>query len=107
MSDLRPSFDSVRGAFGLTATVTRPSESAVTATIVWVPPVSTEYPQGEYRRAEPLRVLAIGSDDVANVPRGTIINVALEAGGVASDWKADEVNRVDSDHSRVVVVPSA
>ena len=107
MTDLRPAFASAQAAFGLTASVTLPSASAVSATVVWIPPVSVEYPQGEYRRAEALRVLAVGVDEVPVVPRGTVINVAPYEGGDAADWLVDQSARVDSDHHRVVVVPSA
>ena len=105
MSDLRPSFTSARSAFGTAATVTVPGGvEDVSATVIWVPPVSAEYPASEYRRVEPVLVIAVGVDEVALVPRGTIFRIAPVDGGSVADFKADEVARVDSDHYRVVVV---
>ena len=105
MSDLRPSFASARSAFGTAATVTVPGGvEDISAICIWVPPVSTEYPASEYRRVEPVRVIAVGADEVALIPHGTIFRIIPVEGGSVAAFKADEVARVDSDHYRVVVV---
>ena len=103
-SDLRPSFASAQSAFGTAATVTVPGAEDISATVIWVPPVSTEYPASEYRRVEPVLVIAVGVDEVALIPRGTVFRLTPLEGGSVADFKADEVARVDSDHYRVVVV---
>ena len=56
--DLRPSFSAVLAAFGVDATVTVPSGSPVATRVVWMPPLSLDYPPtGELRRLEAKRVL--------------------------------------------------
>lgn len=107
MSDIRPAFSSVQGAFGLLATVTPPGGPSVETVVVWQPPRSEEHPGGgEYRRAEARRVLAVARDDVPEIPRGTVIEVPERAGAAATAWRVDSMADVDSDHHRVVVLPT-
>jgi hypothetical protein len=107
LSDLRPSIAAALRAFGLPAVVTPPGGDPVETVAVWLPPRTPEYPTGaEYRRAEPLRVLALPLAGLPQVPRGTVVTVAEYQGGTASDWKTDETDRLDFDHYRAVVVPA-
>ncbi len=103
--DLRPSFESMQGAFGLPATVTLSGEDPIATTAVWLPPATEEVPTGnDIRRAEARRTLCIARVDVPQVPRGTIVVCAEEYGGDAVRWMVDGTERVDTDHRRVLVV---
>lgn len=105
MADLRPSFESALAAFGLAAVVTLPDGEPVATRAMWLPSDTVNRPAGsDYRRAEVRRVLALPSDDVPQVPRGTVVSVP--EGGGSADWSVDEAERIDFDHHRVVVVPA-
>lgn len=104
--DLRPSFESVLNAFSLDATVQLPGGvPSVSTKAVWLPPATEEVPAGSgMQRAEPRNVLALPKADVPQVPRGTVVTVPPEEGGVAVAWEVDAMERDDFDHHRVVVV---
>lgn len=105
MDDLRPTFESPLGSFGLDAVVTPPGGPAVETRAVWLPTTTEDYPTAaDQRRAEPRERLALPLDDVPQIPRGTVVTVPKCRGAVATNWKVDEVDRVDDDHYRVVVV---
>ena len=107
MADLRPSFESALAAFGLAAVVTLPDGGPVATRAMWLPTDTVNRPAGsDYRRAEVWRVLALPSDDVPQVPRGTVVSVPESEGGESADWSVDEAERIDFDHHRVVVVPA-
>lgn len=106
--DLRPPLGAALNAFGLSAVVTPPAGLPVSTTAFWLPPTTEEVPVGgEFRRAEPRRVLVLPRVDVPQVPRGTVVTVAEEEGGAASDWRVDSMEGLSHDHHRVVVVPHA
>lgn len=104
--DLRPPLSAALAAFGVDATVTVPNGTPVETTAIWLPPVTEEMPVGaDFRRAEPVRVLALPLADVPEIPRGTVVTAAEVEGGIEADWKVDAVSRLGVDHYRLVVVP--
>lgn len=106
--DLRPSIEAAQEAFGLDAVVTIPDGDPVSATVFWLPPKTVEVPIGnDMVRAEERRVLVLSKSDVPQVPRLTSVVVAEYDGGDDATWTVDAVDRVDSDHIRVLVVPAS
>lgn len=108
MADLRPSIGQALDAFGLDAVVTPPGGSPVSTRVIWLPPITVEHPVGgEFRRAEVRRVLAMPLEGLGEVPRGTVVTAPEFEGADAADWKIDDAQRIDFDHYRAVVLPSA
>jgi hypothetical protein len=103
MGDVRPPISAALDVFGLAATVTVPGEASVSVTAFWLPPVA--YSQ-EFHPNERKRILVLPLAALPELPSGTIVNVPEVAGGQASDWKVNEVDRVEFDHYRAVVVPA-
>src|SRR5690349_19175419 len=105
MSDLRPPFVAALDAFGAAATVTIPDGDPVETRIMWLPPITEDYPTGsDQRRAVPRRRMAIPLADVPRIPRGTIVLAPEVPGADDIRWAVDETDRVDGDHHRVVVM---
>lgn len=81
--------------------------SGVSTRIVWLTPATEILPVGnDAHRAEPRRVMAIRSDEVLSVPRGTIISVTEHGQDFPGAWRVDGIERIEPDHVRVVVVPA-
>ena len=94
-------------AHGLAVTVTTPGGLPVAVTGIWLTPATDHYPLGqEFRRASPTRAMALRVDEVAQVPRGTVIVAPERSGGADQTWKVDSVERLEAAHVRVIVVPS-
>lgn len=105
--DLRVPIEGALAAFGLPATVTPDGGSPVETTAIWLPYDTVESPPaGDFRRAEPRRVLALPFEGLPQVPRGTIVTVEEFSGAGARDWRVDAANRVDHDHYRCIVLPA-
>jgi len=86
--------------FGVPAQITVPDGVAVTTRVIWLTPGTESVPVGnEIRRAEPRRAVAIRSDEVPAVPRGTVVTIDSES------WRVDGVDRLEGEHIRVFVVP--
>jgi hypothetical protein len=105
-SNLLPSFDAITAAFGVSATVRRPTDlAAIVTQAVWLPPVArTDLPGQEMGRAAPGLVLAIPRADVATAPAGTVIVAAPLEGGTARAWLVQRLlDAIDHDHLRVTV----
>lgn len=108
MADFRVPFTVVQDAFGLPATVTRPApdDTPLAATVVWVTPQTIDSPGGSpFGRREASRSLGIARAQVPTVPRGTRVQVAEEDGGTVQWWQVDELEIVEGDHVRAIVVP--
>jgi hypothetical protein len=58
------------------------------------------------RYSEPRRVVAIPSDDVPAIPRGTLISCAEPLQPEPLIWITDSMAATFSDHQRVAVVPA-
>jgi hypothetical protein len=104
--DLRPSLESALSAFALPAVVTPPGGDPVETRAFWLPSTIEQVGVGpEFRRSEARRVLVLPTSEVPQVPRGTIVSMAEYEGGEAREWATDSMERFDSDHHRVWVVP--
>ena len=87
------------------ATVTPPSESPIETSVIWPTPITEGVPLGgDFQRAEPRRVVAVRTDDVPALPRGTVIVSTIPPATAPSTWKVDAIESVFSDHVRAVVV---
>jgi hypothetical protein len=107
MADARVPMSAAMGAFGITATVTRPypDETPVTTTIFWISPLIDEVPVGgEFQRKARRRVAVMDRDDVSTCPRGTLIAAAERDGEDAQTWRVDSLESEDVDQLRVLVV---
>jgi hypothetical protein len=94
-------------AHGVDITVTLPGARAVEARGIWITTATDDVPSGgEFQRRVPARVIAISRAAVPSLPRGTVIVGPEKAGTdeVAKWWKVDGIDRVESDHTRVVVL---
>lgn len=96
------------GVHGVLATVTRPAPDNVPIETlgIWLQPVAENFPGGmDFQRREPQRVMALRTDEVPTVPRGTIITAPEKRGDAVQAWRVDGIDRYDADHVRVVVIP--
>ena len=106
--NLHPPLASALTAFGVDATVKVPSSSAVSASVVWITPLTEGHPTGEeLTRAEKRWVMAIAKGEVPSVPRETLVTAPGPFGGAAKVWRVDGTERIEDDHVRVVVVENA
>jgi hypothetical protein len=104
--DLRPSFSLILSAFGVDAIVTIPDGSPVPTRIVWMSPTTVEFPKGtDYRRVEEQRVVSIPKSEVPGVPCNTVISAPEFPGAGITLWRVDSIDKVDFDHTRVIVLP--
>lgn len=95
-------------AFGVAATVTRPSpdNTPINTSGVWtIPAAAAPAMGGDLRRREPIHVMAIPRADVPTFPRGTTVSAPERQGGDAKTWKFDGFeSEADPDHWRVRLV---
>lgn len=95
---------------GVPATVTLPGAPAVppiTTRVIWLTPVPLQSPVGaSFTRTEAQRIVAIPRDDVAEVPRGTLLAVTEPFQAAPVAWKVDGIDEVRADHYRAVVLPA-
>lgn len=106
--DARVPFSVAMACFGVPATVTRPAPDAtpIETTAVWVPSATEGQPIGmEFQRQVAIRVLALPRDLVPTVPRGTLVVAPEMLGGDVRTWRVDSTDRIEYDHTRVVVLP--
>lgn len=94
-------------AHGMPVTVTVPGEDPVETTGVWMTPETTDVPGGaqELRFKEGVQVLVLRREDVASVPRKTIVQGAPHYGATAR-WMVDGTAKVEADRVYVVLVPA-
>jgi hypothetical protein len=59
-----------------------------------------------FTRTEAQRIVAIRRDDVAEVPRGTLLAVTEPFQAAPVAWKVDGIDEVRADHFRAVVIPA-
>ncbi len=106
--DIRPALDAPIGAFGLSVTVTPPYEATVQTYGIWHGSLFEDAPVGqELTRRDPRRVMSLPRADIADVPRGSLV-VAPEMEGEASkNWRVDGIEKTESDHVRVILIPEA
>ncbi len=103
--------DSVIGGgllpLSVTATVTIPGGDAVEGiNACWEVIELFDTPAGSMlQRTEPLRTLWLRRADVAQVPRGTIIEAPEKSGGTVQRWHVDKVEQMSATAIQVVVVP--
>lgn len=105
--DLRVPFTVCQEAFGLPATVRRPSphNAPIQTDVVWLTPLTQEMPTGgSFGRRTSIRSMGISRADVPAVPRETRIEAAEIDGGPVKRWKVDEIELSEADHVRVIVV---
>jgi hypothetical protein len=75
---------------------------AVDTKAIWLTPQTEPTPTGsDFRRSEARRGLALRSDHLPTVPRGTLIQDPADG----SQWRVDGTDRVDDTNVRVSVVP--
>lgn len=95
-------------AFGVPATVTRPSpdDDPIATPVIWLSPEDSDRPYGtDYQRREPRRVMGVPRTTVAGVPRGTLVVAPELLGGTDKTWRVDEMLRsADVDLWRLAVV---
>lgn len=104
--DLRPALGTALDAFALPAVVTPPGGDPVETRAFWLATRTEESEVGtEFRRSEARRILVLPASDVPQVPRGTLIAMAEHADGETRQWSTDSMQRFDSDHHRVWVIP--
>lgn len=98
----------VFSAFALPATVTRPGQAPIDTAIVWIQPLTQDFPVGtEFTLREWRRVGALRLDEVPTAPTGTVIVAAEIEGGPLKTWRVDGIEKIEADHVRVVVIPEA
>jgi hypothetical protein len=103
--DLRVPMDPIIQAFGLSVTVTPPSEATIETHGVWLAPITEEIPLGaEFQRTNARRILALRRDEVPTVPRGTIIIAPEKAGDTYQKWRVEGVEVIDADYHSVSVI---
>jgi len=109
VSDARVPMDPILGAFGVPATVTRPApdDTPIETTGVWISPLTADAPGGgfELQRRERRYLLVLDRDTVPTVPRGTRVEAPERLDGTVRTWRVDSLERVDTDETRVWVIP--
>jgi len=92
--------------FGVPATVTRPASAPILTTGIWVPMAAVDSPDGaDFGRRETQRVMAFRRDQVASLPKGTLVLAAETAGGDTKRFRVDGTERQDSETHHVYLVP--
>lgn len=109
MGDLRPTMSPALAAFGLPATVTRPSpdDTPIATTGIWLSDLveDREAFTADFMRRDARRVMALPRADVPAAPTGTRIRAAEMDGQDERDWVVDGyAHNVDPDHLRVILV---
>jgi hypothetical protein len=95
------------GPLALRAIVTTPGGDPVETAIIWLTPGTEATPNDSRRQvAEERRVVAIRSDDVPAVPRGTLISCAEPLQAEPLIWITDSIEFTFPDHQRVSVLPA-
>ena len=104
--DLRPPLGPIFAVFGVPATVTRPASAPILTTGIWVPMAAVDSPDGaDFGRRETQRVMAFRRDQVASLPKGTLVLAAETAGGDTKRFRVDGTERQDSETHHVYLVP--
>lgn len=98
-------FDAEILPLAVPATVTRPSQAAITTVAVWLLRSQPEVPAGAaFQRSAVRRVIALRRSDVPTVPLKTII-VAPERPGLAdATWRVDSIEQIEADRYECVVI---
>lgn len=105
MDDARVPMSAVLSAFGVEGTVTRPDDTPIPATVVWLPPLIEDVPTGmNSSRREVIRLMAFDRAQVPTAPRGTLIEAPELAGGEIKTWRVDGHDLHDAEQIRVVVM---
>lgn len=107
LNDFRPLHAAFRRAFGVAATVTRPTpnDDPVTTDVIWLPLETLEVPVGaDVTRRESFRALSIPKSDVPTVPTGTEILAPEKKGGAIVGWRVDGMLHPEIDDHRVIVL---
>lgn len=108
MVGLRESVRALQFAIhGVPATVTIPDGNPVETRIIWLTSITEPIGINGTSRADTRRTLAIRSDEVPTVPRGTIVEVTEHTRASPGMWRVDGVERVEPEHIRVFVLPVA
>ncbi len=105
--DFRVPIAALLRAFGVAATVTRPSpdDDPVETEVIWLPLETMEVPAGsEFPRSESRRAMGIPKRDVPTVPLGTEVLAPEKKGGSIVGWKVDGMLHPEVDDHRVVVL---
>ncbi len=108
--DPRVPFSVVLSAFGAAASVvtSREAPAVISTRVAWLPPQPDFAPAGmDLRAIYARRILAIPKSTVPGCKIGTRVTVPEEGGGVAQEWRVDEIEREESDHFRGVMVPTS
>jgi len=94
-------------AHGIDVVVTPPGAAGIETRGIWITTITEDMPVGgEFQRREPRRVMALSRLEVPTVLRGTVIDAPEKGGDIEAPrhWRVDGVERVEADHTRVVVV---
>jgi hypothetical protein len=106
VSDARPDFAEILDAFGVSATVTRRDQAAISVTGVWVNPSMDAVPIGAgIQVSSRHRLIAFSRDEVGTLPKGTRIVAPEREGDAPKAWIVDEPDMEDADSIRVLVLP--
>lgn len=92
---------------GVDVLVTPPGAAGIETRGIWLTTITEDMPVGgDFQRREPRRVMALSRLDVPTVPRGTVIYGPEKDGEEDTPryWRVDGTERVEADHTRVVVV---
>jgi hypothetical protein len=105
--DLRPPFKAALDSFSVPATVTPPGGAPISTKAIMDPPVMEETPSAEFQRTNARRILSLPREDVATVPRGTLIVAPEMLGEANQTWRVDSIERIEPDHYRVCIIPES
>lgn len=111
MGDLRPAIGPALDAFGLSATITRPTpdNTPVVTTGFWLAELQEDQPVGrEFKKRDPRRVFVVPRNAaLPTAPSGSIVAAAEYEGGDVKSWKVDGFAQpVEVDTWRLILVPA-
>lgn len=95
------------GPLAVPATVTPPEDDPVQTAVIWLTPGTEPSPQDSRRQAaESRRIVAVRSDHLPAVPRGTLLACTEPLQAEPALWIVDSMEGVFPDHQRIAVIPA-
>lgn len=93
---------------GVDVTVSVEGKDSVETRGIWLTPFQEDVPSGSsFTRREPRLVMALQRLDVAEVPRGTVIEAPEKSGDAPVTWVVDGHDLREAHHNRVIVIRQA
>lgn len=93
------------GVMGVPATITRPDDTPIVTSIIWLTSVTEDANSGmDLQRREAKRSFAVLRSAVSSVPRGSKLVAPDLPGGTVRRWRIDGVERAEPDQVRYRVV---